>query len=105
LGLDVGIQKTAGNLFELLVANRFRLDAFFAHGGCIGFGWCFWFFELQLDNGAQLGQAGVVLGLDVGIQETASNIFELLVANRFRFYVFFAHGGILGFGLLVVGVQ
>jgi hypothetical protein len=93
LGLDVGIQETAGNIFELFVADRFRLNVFFAHGGVLGFD-CVLVGRLQLHNGAQLGQAGVVLGLDVGIQETASNIFELLVANGFRFYVFFAHGGV-----------
>jgi hypothetical protein len=60
--------------------------------------------SLQLYNGAELGQTGVVLGLDVGIQETAGNIFELLVANGFRFYVFFAHGGVFSFRLVCLMV-
>jgi hypothetical protein len=75
----------------LLVTYGFRLGVFFAHGshqvevGGLA--------SLQLHNGAELGQAGVVLGLDVGIQETAGNIFELLVTNGFGLDVFFAHGG------------
>lgn len=50
----------------------------------------------QLHNGAELGQAGVVLGLDVGIQEAAGNIFELLIANCFRLAVFFVHDDLGG---------
>jgi hypothetical protein len=46
---------------------------------------------LQLHNGAELRQAGVVLSLDVGIQEISGNIFELLIADCFRLDVFFAH--------------
>jgi hypothetical protein len=56
--------------------------------------------RLQLHNGAELGQAGVVLGLDVGIQETAGNILELLIADCFRLNVFFAHDNVSGLRLV-----
>jgi hypothetical protein len=38
------------------------------------------------DGGFDQGVAGVI------VERTAGNIFELLVADRFRFVDFFAHG-------------
>jgi hypothetical protein len=47
----------------------------------------------ELGKRAELRQAVVVSVLDVGVQETAGNILQMLVTNGFRLGVFFAHGG------------
>ena len=39
LSSDVVIHHTAGNIFELLVTNRFRFVGFLAHIGLVGLGW------------------------------------------------------------------
>jgi hypothetical protein len=108
----VVIERAASNIFELLIANIFRLLDFFAHIMILvgGFGWGWECSDLTSiarktnvlpndDGGLDQGVAGVI------VERTAGNIFELLVANIFRLLDFFAHIMIWLVVLVGLGVQ
>jgi hypothetical protein len=90
-GFDQGVagvivERTAGNIFELLVANSFEILGIVAHIGILVGGIGRKTNVLPNDDGGlDEGVAGVI------VERTAGNIFELLVANGFRFLDFFAH--------------
>jgi hypothetical protein len=98
----VVIERAASNIFELLIANIFRLLDFFAHIMILvgGFGWVGSAVGIARktnvlpndDGSLNQGVAGVV------VECAAGNIFELFVADRLGFLDFFVHGSGFLFG-------